>query len=427
MHRTRVTGAVLLLGALACQALATTPPATAATRSFTGTASASGLDVYATNADVLPLGATVQAAAPFTSATLKALGVSQAFASAPYPGNEVAGAPGLLNGGFGIPAPSYPFIVNSDASSEPAPADRQNAGYRLHAESSNAVSEATGQLGAGEGGGGALSLFAVARVGDDDGVTTARAGSVTAGLDVPGALTLGSVRSSAQVVVGEDGKRKRTSSLVVTGVELLGIPVTLQDGALVFAGQRIPLPDNPLVAALAERGTVLEYLQPRETADGVVSAALRVTTQQTDPTGRTPGTYAVSYTLGQTSARLSAANLADVPVAAPSVPAVPTPAGVAPATVPGGPADVGGAPPAAVGGEAVAVADPPLLPVDPTGTVPAPATAAAAAPGPRAVAFRTPLQVDWLPVFLALVLSSAAALVGGSLVRLLGVRATWRS
>ncbi|MFN2537892.1 MAG: hypothetical protein ABR549_07020 [Mycobacteriales bacterium] len=100
----------LLSAATATAALTVLQSPARAAATFTGSAAAYGIDSTVSNPSV-PLGLVVQAAGPAAQATLSSLQQSDTFASFPYPGEGVAGLPGVVGGTAGVPLPAYPFIV----------------------------------------------------------------------------------------------------------------------------------------------------------------------------------------------------------------------------------------------------------------------------------------------------------------------------
>src|ERR1700744_3841664 len=123
------TGAGLLLGGRA-----------SADATYTGNAEAGGLRLIFTNQSI-PLNISPQAQGPLASATQNSLQQSDALAAFPWPGQDVAGLPGVTAGSTGLPLPAYPFVVSTSLGDDPA--KLSYPGIELHAESAKTLTQAT--------------------------------------------------------------------------------------------------------------------------------------------------------------------------------------------------------------------------------------------------------------------------------------------
>lgn len=351
---------------------------------------------------------------PSAQALITSAGQSQGFASSPYPGDNAVAMPGTL-AGLGVPGiPPYPFYAASTYP-QTAHADAGQAPLQLVSDSAESSSKASAAF--GQSGDPAASSFSstasAMRTGDD--VVTATSGAVVEGLKI-GPMVLGSVRSSAETVRGADGKLKRTSDLQVSGASVSGVSVVLAPGGLVVADQNVPLANEKLADALKQARLSVEYVPLQETADGIVSAGLRITSVQEVP-GQ--GTATTVYRIGQavTSVQSGAAGavVGDLPIK--------DPAGlVAP---PGGPNGVDGIAGTVPGSPGVGAGGPAGAPGGTTNLIPSEVAGmdqVAAAGSDRSVG-----TTDASGFYLLLVAAAAAVFGAVQILRLLGVKFRWTS
>ena len=272
--------------------------------SFSTVAEADGLRVTA----VVPGGPVtdrvLDGGAPRAQARLDSLGTSTAFAAAPWPGELVANATGLLSGPTGLPLPTYPFLATS--SHPTAAQDSRSVGpFLLSAGSEERSSTARARMGqqaavlAGE----LDASAAVTRT--DDQTLTAQAQSSARQL-VVGPLVLGRVEAHATVSRSLGGKLVRTSSLDVTGARVGDQAVELTPAGIVLAGTTVPVaPDHPALTPLVEQGITVRWAGAVDTPDGVRSPAVEITvTRPVSLTGQ--GASTTTYTLGHAVAVVSA-------------------------------------------------------------------------------------------------------------------------
>jgi hypothetical protein len=231
----------------------------------------------------------------------------------------------------------------------------------------------------------------------------------------------------------------REATFVINGMTIAGQTVGFSEKGFTFAGTNVPIPPgNPLLAALAQAKITVQYLARVDNPDGVVSPGLVIRQEQATPGGPT---MVIRYVFGQMAA---SATVSGSPTSiGDSLPALDTgpsdtqvinpPVAPAPSSTTTGPAalpatsDDGGT----YGGSGSATVD------SGASTVPEPAPAAAAPVSqPQATNIvqeaapisRTPMTlVDTASIYLILVAGAAVALLGGTVLRLMGVKLKWTS
>lgn len=231
-------------------------------------------------APVVPGGQVIFASPTSTQGVIDSTGISQAFASAPYPGNFAATLPGTINGVADgrVSVPSYPYYV---ASSSPAtPKSSQSHGL-FALEATSAPDESAGEataalLATAEQSIG--SVHSASRVALDRATHTITARAVTKilGLRV-GPLRIGEVTSSA-VVKGPIGEAPtKTSSFDVTSMSVNDVAVTLDKEGLKLGPEATPVPDIGAVTKILEAaGISVVYIPAAETPTGIESAGMAI-------------------------------------------------------------------------------------------------------------------------------------------------------
>jgi len=300
--------AAVLIGAAAVVGWSSLGRAAGASGAYQLTSAADGVRVTVSAANAPVTNVPFDLGAPVAQATLDSLQTSQSFAALPYPGDLVVAGPGTTAGFSGgkVTPPNYPFIVQASNPVTPE-ATLDKPGYRLHASAgpSEAASSASSGLRRDSGAVAAAVATSEARRGDDGTLRAASASEVT-GFSA-GPLTIGSVRSTAEVVAPASGPPTKRSELDVRGVKVGDVAVEITPGGIRLAGSQTPLPPTGAVAqALRTNGVELGYLSPRQTDDVVVSPAVAVTvTRSLDgPVSR----IRVTYILGRSVARIGTAS-----------------------------------------------------------------------------------------------------------------------
>jgi len=236
------------------------------------------------------------AGGPSAQATLDSLGASQAWASYPYPGENVVTGPAIIAGASGgqINLPAYPFWVGSDYPTTPK-AESGNGPYGLKAQSTDTSSIGSATVGLTSDAQGTVGLArsVASTVAGPDGVTSEATTEVTA--FAVGPLRIASVVSKAKAVYSASGQITRDADTQVTGVKVGETPVSLTAKGLVIGSASVPADIKPVADALAQAKIGLEFMPRQDSDTGVVAPAIKVT--QRDDSGGS-----ITYVLGRTSA-----------------------------------------------------------------------------------------------------------------------------
>ena len=381
---------------------------------------------------------------PVSQSVIDGLGNSRAFASLPYPGDLAISGPGLLAGLTGLPSPPpYPFYVSSSHPTTPESKLAQ-PGYALTAKSAESSSEGSTMTGGGSGSG--ASASAVGSTVTDattsrdaaSGVVTAVATGTADVVNIGGVLRIGQVDARAKVTRGPGTDPTREATFVINGMTIAGQTVGFSEKGFTFAGTNVPIPPgNPLLAALAQAKITVQYLSRVDNPDGVVSPGLVIRQEQATPGGPT---MVIRYVFGQMAASATVSGSptsiggslpaldtgpSDTQVINPPVPPPPSSTTTGPAALPATTDENStyGSSGTAADSGASNVAEP-----TPEGAAPATAPPAANIVQEAAPISRTPMTlVDTASIYLILVAGAATALVGGTVLRLLGVKLKWTS
>ena len=225
---------------------------------------------------------------------------------------------------------------------------------------------------------------------------------------------------------------------------IAGQTVGFSDKGFTFAGTNTPIPqDNPLLAALAQAKITVRYLARIDNPDGVVSPGLVVRQEQATPGGPT---MVFEYKFGQMAAHATVSGSptsigSELPaldtgpsdtqvISPPAAPAAPPSATTEPAALPATTDDTSSG--SGYGSSGTGTIDSGMsTTTEPPAAVGAPASAPPAANIVQEAAqpiSRTPMTlVDTASVYLILVAGAAVAFVGGTVLRLLGVKLKWTS
>lgn len=313
---------------------------------FDALANAYAVQVTATNQS-LPVGLVIEGDGPVSSAHLNSSGQSDALAAFPYPGDTVAGLPGLAGALFGVPFPGYPFVAASQYGADPA--DINYPGVSLHAESGAHHAAAESVFGSDPSG--SSSDARVEQLADESVQSIAR--TAADGLVLGDKVRISGFTSFAKVFAdGSTGELTRSTQLSFgrifvpglaiqvpanspTSVPLLnpvpGLPqpppaafppiplplggTTIQapdigfvDGQFNVAlpglgAQRFAIPAQPVLDAFKAAGVTLTYQTPVSLETGVVGGALDIKFEL--PAGPDnpyfQGTTPVTYTVGRST------------------------------------------------------------------------------------------------------------------------------
>jgi hypothetical protein len=362
-------------------------------------------------------------AVPAAQAAVSSVTGSNGFASVPYPGQDIVALPGTANGLTGIPLPSYPLYVGTSYPSKLV-AKAVGPVYSMHSQSSQLASTANGSGGASAGPLNLGSLKAAATAHETaNGTAIATANSDVFGIDVAGVLRIGEVHATASAKQTKSGKLVRTSSLDVGQTTIAGVGIDLTPQGLTIGSAHLPVSaDNPLAKVLRNADIGLQYVAPRRTRTGIISAGVAVTVKHTFPKSF-PDLGGVTTTL---TILLGSASAAAETTGVPALPLGTGPGGtpgstgsVEPTTGSVGPAtgSVGD------GGSGVPIPSTPTGSSDPAPSFAGETPVVSSNTRTMPVAQTSPFGVRGL--YLYLVLAGAVILLGGTLWRLLGVRILW--
>jgi hypothetical protein len=226
-------------------------PAThaSADRTFDAVASAYGFDALLSNASI-PAGISPEGAGPVAQSELSSLPSGTSFASYPYPGDVVAGIPGLLSGiVIGLPQPpDYPFIVTAGLGQGPKQVNQPTIALSAETQTTHAVAHAV----AGTDAQGATADSHITANGDG---VTATSTSRDAAVSLGSLGEIGTVASKVSAAIGPDGKVTTSSSLTLTGMSFPALKLTVPKNSPAPA----PIPGTPIpTVPLPFGGTTLD-------------------------------------------------------------------------------------------------------------------------------------------------------------------------
>lgn len=286
-------------------ALAPSPRSAVAAGAFSASSEASGVSVTMRLSGVPLTDTPVDAAGPVAQVAADSLGTSTAFAAFPDPGPFVLGIPALAGAALAntpLPrVPDYPFYVRTDANTT----QERSAGegpYRLSASSTPESSKAAATGGLQTDAATAAALVTstanvVASAGRVRTTAVAEARGFTAG-----PLSIGHVRSTAEMTLDDAGTVQASTALEVTGMRVGDVAVSLGPDGFRVADQAVALPiGTTLDSLLAPHGITVEVLGEQRHPDRVVAPALRVVVPFRTPVAE--GTATV--TIGAASASLA--------------------------------------------------------------------------------------------------------------------------
>jgi hypothetical protein len=414
-----------------------------ATTNFRGVASSDAVRGLGTVPN-FPVTSNVLDAGLFAAqAMLTSTNESQAYASNPHPGQGVVTLPGTLAGFGAGGVPPYPLYAGSSFPDKPD-AKVGDGPFSLTAKSTDKSSEAAATSGvSGDNSIAAGASTASVKQADDGGVV-AKSEARLEGFKVRG-VRIGSLVSQATAELQPDGTLKRSSNLDVAALTVNDTAVRLTPKGLAAGDQTVPVDLKAVNEALGKAGMSLSYIAPEETPNGILGAAVRVTSAVEVPGS---GVVNVSWVLGRSLAMIDASNTGDnLNVDVPADVGKPAEGGAAPAPDTGAPpaaTAAGSETPSADAGSlaSAAAGDGLTAPSGSTGfggsssadaSVPS-ATSEAAAAGPEQAAASAPEAAPFTPTkgaaavhdssgfYLLLVAGAAAVLVLSQGLRLFGVR-----
>ena len=344
---------------------------------------------------------------------LDSLGTSTAYASTPYPGETVIGAPPLLAGLLPVAPPDYPFYAYSTYPTTPH--RHASAGnVSLDATSATASSQSTATDGLNR------TRSSVSSDGAS-GEVVAEAESHLGEVDLGAGLNLSDLNSWVKVVRDGAGDLQRESELSIGRLIVLGQTFRVTPHGIELVGQHVPVgvaPDRVLgglLEQLASQGVTVKVLEAVKTGTGMTSGAVQVTYDGPVPNY---GNGRITYTLGRTTASIAPSGSGDG----------------GPVGDLGGFGDAGGGDLDAVGGAGLSG------PVDQSVAGPAPVEQSVAGPAPvssspsgvasqEAIASARALDqtTSMFRLYPILVVVAAALVLVTNLFRHFGVRLAWTS
>lgn len=349
-HRTMMKACVLAavvltaLPTVAAHAQQETSEEPAPDFGFSGTVTTAGIRQRVVMPSFLAVGDTItDLGVPVAQAVLNTGGVSEAFASNPYPGELVITGGDLVGGATGMPnqLPPYPAFVKASYPNQPEAAMSQ-PGFSLAALASPRQARGDGVI--------ELSpdpsvLEAGKSVGSADvkvagGQVEAEGVSVLKNVDIGGVLTIGELRSELLGTLDSTGKPKWSSKLAIEGATIAGTAVVLTPNGLAVADQKFSTAQgsaDPLLELLREQGIELRVVEagPEEGDETTMASRALQVIVRVAGTAATPATE-FHFVLGAITGRLTAGSPGsfgslpdDVGSSAPTEPPSPGPAGQA--------------------------------------------------------------------------------------------------
>jgi hypothetical protein len=273
---------------------------------YAAVAEATGARLIFTN-ESIPLNVAPQVQGPSATAKQNSLQQSDALAAFPYPGDDIAGIPGVVGGTANAPLPPYPFVIATSYGD--GAKQLSYPGIELRSESTSTLTQATAT--GGSTGAGATSTARVVRDGD---AVVAKAVTDLDALRVGDALVISGLHGAVSAARDETGKLTRTSSLTFTSITGPGFSIGLKDGKFSMAqGTEPPVEsDNPLAlaaAALSLQGFPTVFQDAQETPDGIIGAGLQIQATLPAPPAGFPGGFTgetpVTYSIGLLRAEVS--------------------------------------------------------------------------------------------------------------------------
>jgi hypothetical protein len=307
--RLRVAVPAVLASALGLACLGTLGGSASADATYEAVAGATGAKFIFTNQSV-PLGIEPQLEGPVAQARQTSLQQSDAYAAFPYPGDTVAGLPGVIGTAVGLPfqAPPYPFSVSTTYGDD----IRQLSypGIELRSESGDTVTQA-----AATGGSGGLGASSSARIARDGDAVAAKARSDADVIRLGNSLVISGLHAAADAARDGAGKLTRSAhlsfsrlqipgaALKLPSLEGIGGPAASQsvtapdigfaDGqfSVTLPGtepKATPVPMADILAALKSAGYTATYQAAKETKNGILGAGFEISTTLPAPPPGTP-------------------------------------------------------------------------------------------------------------------------------------------
>ena len=309
MARLRVAVPAVLVSALAFGTFGSLIGTASADATYEALASATGARITFSNQSI-PLGVSPTLEGPIAQAQQTSLQQSDAYAAFPYPGDAVAGLPGVLGTAAGIPfqLPSYPFAVHTTYGDDLK--QLSYPGIELRSESGDTVTQA-----AATGGSGGLGATSTARIARDGAAVAARSRADVDVIRLGSNLVISGLNASADAARDGTGKLTRSAHLSFSRIQIpgaafklpslegLGGPAASQNVSAPDIGftdgqftvtvpgtdpKTTPVPMADMLAALKSAGYTATYQATKETKNGILGAGFEISTTLPAPPPGTP-------------------------------------------------------------------------------------------------------------------------------------------
>lgn len=235
---------------------------------------------------------------PVAQATLDSL-AGRAFGSVPYPGDAAVRYPGYVALATGSAPPGYPLFVEAQYPQTPEgtyadPSGSLTLGAKTGAESSTG----TAAIRAGSAEAPASDSLASTSIKKDEGKLVATAQSVDRGINIGGALQIGTLVSSSVTTYTPGAQPTTETTLRIEGGRAGEQSFGFGPGGLTLSSTNVPLPGRDGLAtlnkALEPAGLVISFAQPVPINGGAQAAGL-VVEKRADLPGAGPGVFRLRF------------------------------------------------------------------------------------------------------------------------------------
>ncbi|HEV7685220.1 MAG TPA: hypothetical protein VGQ80_01550 [Acidimicrobiia bacterium] len=280
----------------------------------------------------------IDAGGPVAQATLDSL-AGRAFGSVPYPGDAAIRYPGYVALATGSAPPGYPLFAEAQYPQTPEGSYADPSGsLTLGAKTGADSSTGTAAIRAGSADAPASNSLASTSIKKEEGKLVATAESVDRGINVGGALQIGTLVSSSVTTYTPGAQPTTETTLRIEGGRAGEQSFGFGPSGLTLSSTNVPLPGRDGLAALNKAlepaGLVISFAEPVPVTGGAQAAGL-VIEKRADLPGAGPGVFRLRF--GQATAGI----VIEGGMAAPAAPGAASPLPVA---EPAGPGADGGSP-----------------------------------------------------------------------------------
>jgi hypothetical protein len=239
-----------------------------------------GLTTTISNSSI-PAGLTIEGDGPVSNGHLSSLGESNGVAAFPYPGDSVAGLPGVGAGVLAgllpiqsLPVPGYPAQVKSSYGT-PAPKQVDFPGVTLASESDQRRTQSRAVVGTDSSGASTQSTIKQ----DDDGNVVATTTTAVNGAQIGPEVTLSGITSTVTATLKASGKFITSSSLSIAKINIPGIQLPVPTlfppplGGTILRDPDIGFTDGAFSITSPLDGTVTKFPIPAQTVFDLLKAA----------------------------------------------------------------------------------------------------------------------------------------------------------